>query len=199
MNPAFEGYFGIPRGNKNIDNVLKVLDSSAPRSSRLPGSSGLEASSARPSRKPRLEQGPGERSGFWTDYAFTVDRSLISADGLASIMFDLSAVATPRTTTSTTRPRTPWRARRRATGWRPCRPSLGTTSRHRFPSCPSSHSTPTCRARTVALYVKLLMGNGTRRRTRTGRRTSRRSTRRASPPSPRRGGVPPENSPQLFK
>jgi putative aldouronate transport system substrate-binding protein len=91
MNPAFEGYFGIPKGTKNIDNVLKVLDFECTKEFAdfvVFGAEGVERTMV--NGKMALDKDKANQVGFWKDYIFAVDRNLISADGQASIMFDLS-------------------------------------------------------------------------------------------------------------
>jgi hypothetical protein len=90
-NFAFEGYWGIPRGNRNVDSVLKVLDFESTKEFadyRVFGLEGTERKTV--NGKPTFDKARADLVGFWKDYAFITDRTALSADARQAILVDMS-------------------------------------------------------------------------------------------------------------
>ncbi len=80
-NP-FEGYWAVPRGTKNIDNILKIFDwedSAEGSVLNLLGMEGIEWSKDG-NGAIVLDKDNANKVGFATDYAFTCDRTAITPE-----------------------------------------------------------------------------------------------------------------------
>ncbi|MDO8685269.1 MAG: extracellular solute-binding protein, partial [Clostridiales bacterium] len=96
VDQAYEGYWGIPRGNKNMENTLKLLDfESSPEflDFRVFGIEGIESKIV--NGKKVFDKENANKVSFSQDYCFTFDRTAITPEQQDAIDLNSSGGGDP--------------------------------------------------------------------------------------------------------